>query len=334
MQEINSANQSSKKVSRFLKNIIFSAIAFILVLVSAEGIARLFPPVGIELVFSNPHRDQPDRFIRDPLLFWRLNPNDARHDVNAQGFRGTPPDKGSQSYQYLIAYLGDSSTFGVGGKDGVPVDETYPALSEKMLRDRISPDIRALNLGVPGYTSFQGLLYLKEILKRFSPDLVVFAFGTNDSLPADKSDDEQLLMPNLAVKAEWIRDIFLQSNLARYIIVSVKKVRKGPQSAMRIPPEKFAWITSEAKSLALKAGIPIFFIAPTCLNEKGEVVRDERYLADPLIDPTSAFRDLAASGDPPIFQDDKVHPTPAGHRALAQILTERLTPVVSKAIKK
>ena len=41
-----------------------------------------------------------------------------------------------------------------------------------------------LNAGVPGYSSFQGMLYLETILPRFRPDVVVAEYGEKQLTPS------------------------------------------------------------------------------------------------------------------------------------------------------
>lgn len=55
----------------------------------------------------------------------------------------------------------------------------YPEILEKISRYKSRKNIKVFNAGVPGYTSYQGILYLKELLFT-QPDLVIVNFGWND----------------------------------------------------------------------------------------------------------------------------------------------------------
>jgi hypothetical protein len=80
-------------------------------------------------------------FVRDARRFWRLKPGaqtvEDQHDgttINKAGFRGPWPAAARQPGVLRLAFLGDSSTFGVG----VSFAETYPARTAARLSDRIA----------------------------------------------------------------------------------------------------------------------------------------------------------------------------------------------------
>jgi pyruvate kinase len=127
----------------------------------------------------------------DPELFWRLRPGltgvDGTQFVKLTGFRSDfapEPAPGTRR----IACIGDSNTFGLQ----VPEDRAWPAVTESMLRAEGRP-AEVLNLGVPGYTSHQGLVLLRTQVLALRPDVVVCAFGVfNDWIPArGRTDAEQ-----------------------------------------------------------------------------------------------------------------------------------------------
>ena len=68
-----------------------------------------------------------------------------------------------------IVFFGDSCTFG----NGIATDETFVEVVGTLL-----PDVASINLAVPGYTSLQGCMRLKNLA--FDPDVVVFSFSFND----------------------------------------------------------------------------------------------------------------------------------------------------------
>ena len=73
--------------------------------------------------------------------------------------------------------MGDSITFGFWNPDAYP----YPAITQHLLNVACpSERFRVVNAGVPGYDSLQGLIYLRRLLPRLAPDIVVLAFGMND----------------------------------------------------------------------------------------------------------------------------------------------------------
>ncbi len=76
-----------------------------------------------------------------------------------------------------ILLMGDSFAFGFYVDD----DATFASLLSR--RDP-SSRVNVLNAGVPGYSSAQGFLYLRELLPRYRPHIVLLAFGTNDARDA------------------------------------------------------------------------------------------------------------------------------------------------------
>jgi acyl-CoA thioesterase-1 len=80
------------------------------------------------------------------------------------------------SKEPLVIFLGDSLTAG----HGLGVDDAFPALVAKALRDKGRP-IRVVNAGVSGDTTTGGLERLGWLLKQ-KPDVVVVGLGANDAL--------------------------------------------------------------------------------------------------------------------------------------------------------
>ena len=73
--------------------------------------------------------------------------------------------------EFRIVVLGDSYT--VGGQ--VPYAQTFPAVLEERLHDAGYPNVRVINAGVGGYTTFNEAGLLREDLSWLQPDLVVVA---------------------------------------------------------------------------------------------------------------------------------------------------------------
>jgi lysophospholipase L1-like esterase len=94
--------------------------------------------------------------------------------INDAGFRaGQSEDPRAVA---IVLTLGDSTTFGWGVRD----DETYPHYLEEILNASRTQKLRVINAGVPSYTSLQALIYLRELLPRIRPDVVVINEMWND----------------------------------------------------------------------------------------------------------------------------------------------------------
>jgi lysophospholipase L1-like esterase len=88
-------------------------------------------------------------------------------------------------HRYRIVCLGDSCTYGIG----VKTQDSYPRQLERLLNEGLAYQrFEVLNLGIAGYTSYLGLLRLREMALAFRPDLVIASFGLNDKWRAELSD--------------------------------------------------------------------------------------------------------------------------------------------------
>ena len=77
-----------------------------------------------------------------------------------------------------ILAIGDSLTFGYD----VAKSNSWPAMLEKKLQDSGHPELKVVNAGMSGATSAFGISTIKFHLKRYKPDLVIYALGANDGL--------------------------------------------------------------------------------------------------------------------------------------------------------
>ena len=118
-------------------------------------------------------------FTYEPLLGWKLIPNkkgrfktkefDIEVKINSDGFR---------DYEYSIVkkrksriiMLGDSYLWGWG----VELEETFSKYIEKALKCEV------INMGVPAYGTDQEYLFFMRKGLKYSPDIVILCFYTND----------------------------------------------------------------------------------------------------------------------------------------------------------
>jgi lysophospholipase L1-like esterase len=84
-----------------------------------------------------------------------------------------------------IICLGNSSTYGWG----VESLQTYPFHLQELLEGKSPGTYKVYNMGVPGYTSFQGKLLVREI-REYSPDYIIVSFGSNDATVAGIEEKE------------------------------------------------------------------------------------------------------------------------------------------------
>jgi len=212
----------------------------------------------------------------DPRLFWRYKPSRVHHEpmvnrrpvtINNHGFRGDDFEAKKPAGTYRVACLGDSTTFGWSVGD----DDTFAARLEELLGARLGESrTEVLNLGVTGYTSLQGRELMTGFVKDWSPDLVVFAFGPNDRLPA-LSSDEQLLASGywdvspLRVTLRQSQLVILGEAGAKYLKQRSQGLSLDPASYLpllkrKVSPEEYAANVSVVKKVCDEIGADLILI--------------------------------------------------------------------------
>lgn len=125
--------------------------------------------------------------------------------LNSHGFRDTdfPDQKASSTFRIIC--LGDSWTFGAN----VGQEEAYPQRLRALLGQEFpAAHFQVFNLGVLGYSSYQGLELLRRKIIDLAPDLVVIAFVMNDSSLAGYRDKDMPLEKGPATLARRIGRFF------------------------------------------------------------------------------------------------------------------------------
>jgi lysophospholipase L1-like esterase len=123
----------------------------------------------------------PGPFIPDERYDYKLQPGYRGSQgpitvtINSNGLRGT--SFGPLKNERRILVLGDSLAFGWGVAD----EEAFPALLEQRLTaDGLN--VKVINGGVPGYSTWHQFKFLAARIKELQPDLVLLALFGNDYL--------------------------------------------------------------------------------------------------------------------------------------------------------
>ena len=119
-------------------------------------------------------------------------------------------------HKYRIVGFGDSNTYG----EDLPYAQTYPAVLQDLLREKY-PALNAvvINSGIRGDTSVLGLARLERDVLWYEPQVVVSAFGVNDSnlgqWPLDLIREREMRSkPTLAGQVEsWLEHSHLYLTL-------------------------------------------------------------------------------------------------------------------------
>ena len=281
-------------------------------------------------------------FIPDAQRMWRPEPGFGT--VNALGYQGAPLPVGRTPARSRVLFLGDSCTN--SGPD------QYPEKVVALLA-RWGVPVEPLIAGVGGYSTYQGLGFLREALA-YDPDAVVAYFGWNDHwfAAAGLPDNEFRQLSGIQMLSLRALSGLRTYQLVHYLIYPP---RRADQS---VPFEKLvestrvlpAWFVDNVQSmieLAGRRGIPILFIASphgaTVANPANDVL-----FPAPLIPRVHAlYRDLlratvARHGEaklvdfsPPEFDGslmraDGIHPTEAGYARIAEAVAQELRPLLRR----
>lgn len=135
------------------------------------------------------HDIWPDMFADDDILPYVIRPGRFRvYDeingintmvsINSQGYRGPEFPPTNEADKERILFVGDSVVFGFGIAD----HQTLPAVLERILQKRVSPDIQVINAGFKGYTSLSNYVYLRHSGVALKPGLVLLGILPDNDL--------------------------------------------------------------------------------------------------------------------------------------------------------
>ncbi len=142
--------------------------------------------IGSHLFFNTPLLDV-RRFRSDPWLIWKFNPGYRGEllgfryaEINRDGFLGRDFEVTKPPGLVRVVALGGSVSFGHGASC---MEGTFSASLERQLNDQAGKRCyEVVNAAVPGYSSWHGRQFVEHYLERLQPDVLLVAFGWNDSL--------------------------------------------------------------------------------------------------------------------------------------------------------
>ena len=358
-----SPQTGSRKRRLLLYRCLLAGVSSLVAVVLAETACRLFLPEQASIRFQQDVDELKDlklgeasRMIKnDPELFWKLVPGTRIPDdawpffgviSNSRSLREDheiPEEK--PAGQTRILFLGDSCTFGYG----VAHDEAFPHVVESILREKSGGKVECINAGVPGYTLFQGYRYLATEGLRHQPDLVVLNFGWNDSGMWDHLGDKD---HHAILQAMEPPPLLRKSRMCQLLWGHLNKPDPGDpqrQNRPRLLPSEFAETLEQIHSLLEQRDVPLLILVwPMKANTDPGVPADARFelqsemtrfgqahpiSADPpvggLVDLVPLGRKLVREQGAQAVYFDAGHVTPMAHRAIAEAITDHLTPWLS-----
>lgn len=261
-------------------------------------------------------------FAPHDALFWTLP---VRPDPVDQAIRavhpGRPvPPKGERR---RLIVLGDSCSR--ISMESLP----YSATLERLL----DPRWEVLNAAVPGYTSHQGLVWLRIQLLDLQPDLVVVYFGWNDHWRSTGVTDRQyerwraesrIRLRTLLHRRPATPPLRVPlQDYAENLQAVVAEIRgAGAQAILVAAPHAF---TDEARRRLEQTGYILEGERPEALHE-GYLAAVRRCAGQPQVAVLAADRLLDEFADrAPLMMRDGIHLTDTGHAVLAAALAELIT---------
>ncbi len=194
------------------------------------------------------HAQDTTAYRPDPVKIWDIVPGfdfmkQERDKKNRTGIitdnrLNVPKSAG----EIRVLCLGDSSTMGWTDPQHTVPEAPYPQNLENALRERFpAKNISVINAGLSGYTSFQGLMLLKQVIDS-KPDLITLAFAFHDA-NLDYDEDKSHMTDNERVQAARI--ILYRSQL--YLLLRKYIVGYKNAQTLRDPSHRVKAVPRVAK---------------------------------------------------------------------------------------
>lgn len=197
--------QGGQKASskRWLKHLVFALLPAVSIFTGLELVLRATEGARPSRE-SIPLPEEDIGMLRpDAKLMWSLQPSMRRdyagqkpgYCTNRLGLRYREVSVEKPQGVFRILSLGESTTHGYAVAD----NETYSEQLEIRLNENSAGQkYQVINAGVPAWSSFQSLLYLREEGIKLQPDMVLFYHEFNDYLPSSWRSAESTRVVDLS----------------------------------------------------------------------------------------------------------------------------------------
>jgi lysophospholipase L1-like esterase len=270
-------------------------------------------------------------WLPDPELGFAYRPGAsvAGGTINAIGLRGPVPAPEKPPGVMRVLYLGDSSAFGFGVTD----EESYWSLATHDLAARAGAPAEPIVAAAPGYSSWHS----RVLLGRFAdaaPDWIVLYVGAyNDHRRRAYFTDAEIPARMARRETAWHRVRTLQTGelVADRLGKWLGRQLRDPADLARVPVPDFEENLRAMLDVTAATGARTIVLVPPYSEKlrarRGAIPRYETALREAAQRSGATIVELgpafAALGDA-AFQRDQIHPSVAGHRAIADVLATAL----------
>lgn len=306
-----------KKLGLSLGSILFTLIAVEIVL-RWTGLGMIRPEFQFDRLTAAGLKS--GNLVVDADLFWREPEDPATAGSRPGRFIRVGDPVPAKGRKFRVITLGDSCTrLSENGR-------FYSVVLEHMLDPRRA---EVFNASLPGYTSHQGLAWLKKQLLAYQPDLVTIYFGWNDHWRSTGISDSEYAAR-------------LAPGQPRLLNLLAGKTSPAP---VRVSEQEYGSNLREMARLLTAAGVECWFIlAPHSFTadntahflEHGNIIAGDdpremhlsylevaRQVAGAkVVDLAAVFETMNA--DRVLLMRDGIHPTDPGHGVIARVLADKI----------
>jgi len=274
-----------------------------------------------------------EQMASDEILFFvpeGFRPGVGGFDVRKFKFRSGEATQKKPPGVFRILCVGGSSTWGKGVED----NETWPFLLEKKLIEN-GIDAQVINAGLPGYSSFQILILLREYLLSYDPDVVLMYAGFNDmALSAGPYTMRELwsmmrgeatASSNVIMRTQEVLSPFFLYNALQFAIVGARRHMERSGEVIVANRHEFVRNIREISELCAKTQVRFLAMAEATQYDDdyyhsglGELAKRRNF---PFVDVYAEFRRNPGAIH---WFSDVVHLTPEGNLKLADMTFEFL----------
>lgn len=306
--------------------------------ISLEAVLQVY-------VYYHPYQE----FIPDPQAHWKINPAiqrayDNSGDKNKKelaerdGLLDWEYTRQKDEKAYRILCYGDSQTMATPWVGSIYL--TFPKLlQDKLMETFMKRDPQVINMGVSGYSSYQGLLFFKNIGLLYRPDCVIIGLGFHDA-GSSYAPDKEVNTDRPMLKK--LRSLLYRSQI--YLLIRKRiltrratgESEKGRPVFRRVSIEDYRENLREFVKKGKEKGIRVVFLTVPQMDPGGakhlEYVETMRKAAKDLniqlIDGVDAMSKIPPGEQSRYFVEDGVHFSREGNRFMANLIFGKLKPVL------